>query len=66
MLLETFGIFKVCPHGKYKSEVGDSMCEPCPDHSKATDYGLEECRCNNGYFRAPQDPKNASCTRMLI
>lgn len=53
----------MCPHGKYKAEVGDGLCEPCPEHSKAGDYGLEECRCNNGYYRAPKDSKNASCTR---
>lgn len=53
----------VCPHGKYKSSTGDGLCESCPPHSKADDYGLSECRCNSGYYRAPTDLKNMACTQ---
>jgi hypothetical protein len=53
----------VCGPGTYKAEVGDGSCLPCPDHSTGQDYGLAECRCNSGYYRAPTDPKNMSCTR---
>jgi len=53
----------VCPPGKYKHATGDERCQPCPDHSKAPDYGFSECRCNSGYYRATKDPKNMPCTR---
>lgn len=56
----------VCPHGKYKAEVGDGPCDPCPEHSKAADYGLDECRCNNGYYRAPTDSRSTACTRKRL
>ncbi|XP_063925314.1 ephrin type-B receptor 1-B isoform X3 [Zophobas morio] len=53
----------VCGPGTYKSEVGDGPCMSCPEHSMGNDYGLSECRCNSGYYRAPTDPKNMSCTQ---
>nr|CAD7258156.1 unnamed protein product [Timema shepardi] len=53
----------VCLPGKYKHLVGDEHCQPCPDHSKAPDYGFSECRCNTGYYRASKDPKNMPCTQ---
>ncbi|XP_045468745.1 ephrin type-B receptor 2 isoform X3 [Harmonia axyridis] len=53
----------VCTPGTYKAEVGDGMCLKCPKHSQGPDFGLTECRCNNGYYRAPSDPKNMSCTQ---
>lgn len=56
-------VFLVCSPGSYKAEVGDGSCLPCPEHSSGPDYGLAECRCNNGYYRAHTDPKNMSCTR---
>ncbi|XP_044261180.1 ephrin type-B receptor 1-B isoform X3 [Tribolium madens] len=53
----------LCGPGMYKAEVGDGDCLACPGHSTGNDYGLSECRCNNGYYRAPTDPKNMSCTQ---
>nr|CAH7714085.1 unnamed protein product [Callosobruchus chinensis] len=53
----------VCQQGTYKAETGDGPCLPCPPFSQGPDYGLTECRCNAGYFRAPTDPKNMSCTQ---
>ncbi|XP_054266069.1 ephrin type-B receptor 1-B-like isoform X3 [Macrosteles quadrilineatus] len=53
----------VCPPGKYKHKTGDEHCQPCPAHSKASDYGLAECRCNSGYYRSPKDPKSSPCTQ---
>lgn len=53
----------VCPIGKYKADIGDELCQMCPAHSKATDYGLTECLCVSGYFRAPKDPRNMPCTQ---
>ncbi|XP_025271314.1 ephrin type-A receptor 4-B isoform X20 [Camponotus floridanus] len=54
---------KVCPIGKFKHEAGSHTCEPCPEHSKASDYGLAECRCDQGYYRAEKDPKTMPCTQ---
>lgn len=56
-------LFLVCVPETYKAEVGDGPCLPCPEHSAGPDYGLSECRCNSGYYRAPTDPRNMSCTR---
>ncbi|KAJ8984037.1 hypothetical protein NQ317_012261, partial [Molorchus minor] len=53
----------VCQRETYKADTGDAPCLPCPPHSSGPDYGLTECQCNSGYFRAPSDPKNMSCTQ---
>jgi len=45
---------------------GDEKCQECPMHSKAPDFGLAECRCNTGYYRAAIDPKDMPCTRELL
>lgn len=52
-----------CPIGKFKHEAGSHSCEACPAHSKSSDYGFTECRCDPGYFRAEKDPKKMPCTR---
>ncbi|XP_067213731.1 ephrin type-B receptor 1 isoform X12 [Linepithema humile] len=54
---------KECPIGKFKHVAGAEPCEPCPEHSKASDYGFTECRCDAGYYRAGKDPKNMPCTK---
>ncbi|XP_066144115.1 ephrin type-A receptor 4-A isoform X2 [Euwallacea fornicatus] len=53
----------LCQKGTYKPDVGDSLCLPCPKYSQGFDYGLSECNCDSGYYRAPTDPKNMSCTQ---
>ncbi|XP_057657930.1 ephrin type-A receptor 4-B isoform X1 [Diorhabda carinulata] len=53
----------VCQQETYKAETGDGPCLPCPPFSQGPDYALTECRCISGYFRAPTDPKNMSCTQ---
>lgn len=58
--------FVECQKETYKAETGDGPCLPCPPFSSGPDYGLTECRCNSGYFRAATDPKNMSCTRKLF
>nr|ALV82500.1 Eph [Leptinotarsa decemlineata] len=52
----------MCQQETYKAETGDGPCLPCPDFSQGPDYGLKECQCISGYFRAVTDPKNMSCT----
>lgn len=54
---------KECPIGKFKHEAGSHTCEACPEHSKASDYGFIECRCDPGYYRGEKDPKKMPCTR---
>ena len=52
-----------CEIGRYKSLPGERECDICPPYSKALFAGSVECKCNTGYYRATQDPRNISCTR---
>ncbi|OQR67293.1 ephrin type-B receptor 2-like [Tropilaelaps mercedesae] len=52
-----------CPHGLFKSTVGDESCQPCPRNSEALDEGSPECQCLEGFFRSPSDPKSMACTQ---
>ncbi|KAF5284139.1 hypothetical protein FQR65_LT00139 [Abscondita terminalis] len=56
-------VCNVCPPGTFKAETGDGLCESCPDNSKALSSGYNECKCNNGYYRAAKDPKSMACTQ---
>ncbi|XP_017777652.1 PREDICTED: ephrin type-A receptor 4-A isoform X3 [Nicrophorus vespilloides] len=53
----------VCPRGKYKSSVGDDLCQKCPENSKAQVEGLRECKCDSGFYRSPKDSKDMPCTQ---
>lgn len=63
--LEILFIVIVCPPGKYKSGVGNEPCQSCPEHSKAPQIGFKECRCDDGYYRAANDPKSMACTSKI-
>ncbi|XP_022236654.1 ephrin type-A receptor 7-like, partial [Limulus polyphemus] len=52
-----------CPLGTYKSLVGDERCASCPLHSAAIYKGSIECPCEDGYYRAPADPKHFPCSQ---
>ncbi|XP_049805706.1 ephrin type-B receptor 1-B isoform X2 [Schistocerca nitens] len=52
-----------CSPGFFKHITGDEPCQPCPDHSKASDYGFSECQCDPQYYRAEKDPKTMPCTQ---
>ncbi|XP_076320575.1 ephrin type-A receptor 4-like isoform X2 [Tachypleus tridentatus] len=54
---------QVCPLGTYKSSVGDERCASCPLHSAALYKGSIECPCDDGYYRAPADPKDLPCSQ---
>ncbi len=54
---------KACPVGRFKDSVGDDTCHICPAHSQALFGGSVECRCNDGFYRAPGDSKSDACTR---
>ncbi|XP_022665650.1 ephrin type-B receptor 1-B-like isoform X2 [Varroa destructor] len=54
---------RACPHGMFKSTVGDAPCQPCPRNSEALIEGSPECQCIEGFFRSPSDPKSMACTQ---
>ena len=54
---------RACPVGRFKHQTGNGACLLCPAHSQALYEGSVECRCNEGYYRAPADPRTADCTR---
>ena len=54
---------KDCPIGRFKHTSGDDPCLICPPHSQALYPGSVECKCNEGYYRAPSDPRKSACTR---
>lgn len=54
---------RVCQTGHYKSDVGNSRCAHCPEHSAAPYTASVQCRCDTGYFRTASDPPSAPCTQ---
>merc|ERR1712223_29948 len=54
---------EACPVGRFKHTSGDGPCLICPPHSQALYAGSVECRCNDGYYRAPSDSRTSACTR---
>merc|ERR1712223_770636 len=54
---------EACPVGRFKHTSGDGPCLICPPHSQALYAGSVECRCNDGYYRAPPDSRTSACTR---
>ncbi|XP_062960711.1 ephrin type-A receptor 2 isoform X2 [Cynocephalus volans] len=54
---------QACSPGFFKSEVSESPCLECPVHTLPSPEGATNCECEEGYFRAPQDPLSMPCTR---
>ncbi|XP_078235246.1 ephrin type-A receptor 8 [Pogona vitticeps] len=54
---------QACQLGYYKSSPGDQLCAKCPLHSSSETQAAQVCRCENGFYRAPQDRPSAACTR---
>uniref|UniRef100_A0A6G1SDN7 Ephrin type-A receptor 3 n=1 Tax=Aceria tosichella TaxID=561515 RepID=A0A6G1SDN7_9ACAR len=54
---------QACPPGRYKATIGDSPCLPCPERSHSQQPGASECKCHEGHFRAPKDPRSAACSQ---
>ncbi|XP_054857061.1 ephrin type-A receptor 8 isoform X2 [Eublepharis macularius] len=52
-----------CQLGFYKSSPGDQLCAKCPFHSFSDSQAAQVCRCESGFYRAPQDPPSAPCSR---
>uniref|UniRef100_A0A9L0K9A8 Ephrin type-A receptor 2 n=1 Tax=Equus asinus TaxID=9793 RepID=A0A9L0K9A8_EQUAS len=52
-----------CSPGFFKSEASESPCLECPAHTLPSPEGATSCECEEGYFRAQQDPLSMPCTR---
>ncbi|XP_010215825.1 PREDICTED: ephrin type-A receptor 2, partial [Tinamus guttatus] len=52
-----------CPPGPFKAEASDGACKPCPAHTLPAAAGSSACPCEDGYFRAPDEPAGSPCTR---
>ncbi|CAH3118894.1 unnamed protein product [Porites lobata] len=50
-----------CEAGYYKDSVGNGQCVTCPSSSLSTP-GQGSCSCEKGFYRAPHDLTNDSCT----
>ena len=44
----------------------NTPCVPCPANSEATQNGTAECRCDLGYYRAPEEGPSVACTREIF
>nr|AAA82113.1 receptor-protein tyrosine kinase [Mus musculus] len=54
---------RACSPGFFKSEASESPSLECPEHTLPSTEGATSCQCEEGYFRAPEDPLSMSCTR---
>uniref|UniRef100_A0A9L0JRD9 Ephrin type-A receptor 2 n=1 Tax=Equus asinus TaxID=9793 RepID=A0A9L0JRD9_EQUAS len=54
---------RACSPGFFKSEASESPCLECPAHTLPSPEGATSCECEEGYFRAQQDPLSMPCTR---
>ncbi|XP_070367069.1 ephrin type-A receptor 2 isoform X2 [Equus asinus] len=54
---------QACSPGFFKSEASESPCLECPAHTLPSPEGATSCECEEGYFRAQQDPLSMPCTR---
>uniref|UniRef100_A0AC11CUL3 EPH receptor A2 n=1 Tax=Ovis aries TaxID=9940 RepID=A0AC11CUL3_SHEEP len=54
---------QACSPGFFKPEASESPCLECPAHTLPSSEGATTCECEDGYFRAPQDPLFLPCTR---
>ncbi|XP_030078105.1 ephrin type-A receptor 2 [Microcaecilia unicolor] len=54
---------QACPAGFFKSDISGSSCSECPLHTRPSSKGSALCPCEEGYFRAPEDPASFPCTR---
>ncbi|XP_038232824.1 ephrin type-A receptor 2 isoform X1 [Dermochelys coriacea] len=54
---------KACPAGFFKPDISGDACSMCPLHTLSSPEGSTECPCEEGYFRAADDPVSFPCTR---
>ncbi|XP_027698523.1 ephrin type-A receptor 2 [Vombatus ursinus] len=54
---------QACAPGSFKSDASDSACSQCPLHTLPSPEGATICECEEGFFRAAEDPSSMPCTR---
>ncbi|XP_074074445.1 ephrin type-A receptor 2 [Macrotis lagotis] len=54
---------RACLPGSFKSDASDSSCSPCPLNTVPSPEAATICECEEGFFRAPEDPSSMPCTR---
>ncbi|XP_030918833.1 ephrin type-A receptor 2 [Geospiza fortis] len=54
---------QACPPGTFKAAVSSGGCQPCPPHTLPAPAAAAACPCEDGFFRAPEDPPELPCTR---
>uniref|UniRef100_G3WDU5 receptor protein-tyrosine kinase n=1 Tax=Sarcophilus harrisii TaxID=9305 RepID=G3WDU5_SARHA len=52
-----------CSPGSFKPDASDSSCSQCPLHTLPSSEGAIICECEEGFFRAAEDPPSSPCTR---
>ncbi|NWI36746.1 EPHA2 protein, partial [Picathartes gymnocephalus] len=56
-------VCQACPPGTFKAAVSSGGCQPCPPHTLPSPAAAAACPCQDGFFRAPEDPPEHPCTR---
>uniref|UniRef100_A0A671PXE0 receptor protein-tyrosine kinase n=1 Tax=Sinocyclocheilus anshuiensis TaxID=1608454 RepID=A0A671PXE0_9TELE len=51
-----------CQPGFFKSSVSSEACKLCPENTQPSGPGAISCTCKDGFYRAPEDPKTATCS----
>ncbi|XP_026870349.2 ephrin type-A receptor 2 [Electrophorus electricus] len=51
-----------CKPGFFKAIVSSEACEPCPKNTQPSGPGALSCPCQEGFFRALEDPLTAACS----
>ncbi|XP_069466348.1 ephrin type-A receptor 2-like isoform X2 [Ambystoma mexicanum] len=54
---------QACLPDFFKADVSDSACLTCPPHTLPSAKGATTCPCEEGYFRAAEDPLWLPCSR---
>lgn len=54
---------QACAPNTFKATLGELPCQSCPDRSSSGAPAATECRCHEGFFRAPKDPRSAACSQ---
>ncbi|NXY90351.1 EPHA2 protein, partial [Alcedo cyanopectus] len=54
---------QACPPGSFKAGVSPNECQPCPSNTIPSPAASASCPCQDGFFRAPDDPPGDPCTR---
>ncbi|XP_069467203.1 ephrin type-A receptor 2 isoform X2 [Ambystoma mexicanum] len=53
---------QACPPDFFKADASDSACLTCPPNTMPSAKGATSCPCEEGYFRAAEDPLSLPCS----